>query len=249
MGFPESTQRLLTKVMARAAGRGQHPPSEPRTDCRATKGEMSVSAATGVSRGKIWILEIRGQTVALDHAISLAVEETTTPDLDRVLVRLSDAANRSRLWLGAAGVIAVVGGPRGRRAAITALASVGLASAVSNLAVKSLAPRSRPEPGRGQVLPSRQVRRPTSPSFPSGHAASAFAFASTMGEEVPVTWVPLHFVASLVAYSRVHTGVHYPSDVLAGSLVGAICGWTVRRLASRPARRAQRTGSHHVSAG
>src|SRR4029453_8631829 len=50
---------------------------------------------------------------------------------------------------------------------------------------------------------------------------------------VPVTWVPLHVTAALVGYARVHTGVHYPSDVVAGSLVGAMCGWTVRR-APRP---------------
>jgi membrane-associated phospholipid phosphatase len=142
-----------------------------------------------------------------------------------------------------------VGGPRGRRAAAEAVASIGLASAVSNIALKSVARRRRPEARDGQVLPSRQVRRPLSPSFPSGHAASAFAFASTMGEELPVTWVPLHVAAALVGYARVHTGVHYPSDVVAGSLVGAMCGWTVRRLAARLAPAARSTGAGHVTAG
>ena len=45
--------------------------------------------------------------------------------------------------------------------------------------------------------------------------------------------MPLHLAAGLVAYARVHTGVHYPSDVAAGALVGALSGWTVRRLAPR----------------
>jgi membrane-associated phospholipid phosphatase len=144
-------------------------------------------------------------------------------------------------------VVALVGGPRGRRAAVEAVASIGLASAVSNIALKTLAPRRRPEPPGGQPVPSRLVRRPTSSSFPSGHSASAFAFASTMGEEVPLTWVPLHVTAALVGYARVHTGVHYTSDVVVGALTGALCGWTVRRLAARIAPRAQRSGTCHVA--
>jgi undecaprenyl-diphosphatase len=70
-----------------------------------------------------------------------------------------------------------------------------------------------------------------------------------MGEEVPVTWVPLHIAASLVAYARVHTGVHYPSDVMAGTLVGALCGWTVRRLAGRLAPSTHPADGGHVTAG
>jgi undecaprenyl-diphosphatase len=162
-------------------------------------------------------------------------------------VRLSDAANKSRLWLATAGAVALVGGPRGRRAAAQAVASIGLASAVNNLVLKSVARRRRPEAGDGQVLPSRRVRRPTSPSFPSGHAASAFAFASTMGEKVPVTWLPLHVAASGVASARVHTGVHYPSDVVSGAMVGAMCGWMVRRVAARVVRPAPLADAGHVA--
>jgi len=178
-----------------------------------------------------WLSEVRTQVISLDRAISTAVATTETPTLDRLLVRLSNAADRSRLWLAIAGVVAVVGGPRGRRAAAEAVASIAIASASSNLVVKSLAPRRRPQSPGWRFVTSRGVRRPSSPSFPSGHSASAFAFASTMGEDVPVTWVPLHLAASLVAYARVHTGVHYPSDVVAGALVGAMSGWSVRRIA------------------
>ena len=63
---------------------------------------------------------------------------------------------------------------------------------------------------------------PTSRSFPSGHTAAAVAFAGGVGERAPVAGVPLHVLAALVAYSRVHTGVHYPGDVLAGALLGAM---------------------------
>jgi len=65
---------------------------------------------------------------------------------------------------------------------------------------------------------------PTSTSFPSGHSASAFAFASAVGKEIPAIGGPLRGLAGSVAYSRVHSGVHYPTDVIIGSIVGATIG-------------------------
>jgi membrane-associated phospholipid phosphatase len=59
------------------------------------------------------------------------------------------------------------------------------------------------------------------PLVPSGHAASAFAFAAGVASEAPVPGGLLIALAALVAYSRVHTGVHYPSDVVAGAVIGA----------------------------
>ncbi|HEY6794119.1 MAG TPA: phosphatase PAP2 family protein [Kineosporiaceae bacterium] len=188
---------------------------------------------------------VRAEVQAIDQAVFDAVAETPTPSLDRLLVGLSRSADRSRLWLVTAAGLAALGGTRGRRAAGLGLLAVGLASAVTNLGLKPLAGRRRPVwSDSHQVSASRRVRRPISASFPSGHAASAFAFASAAGEAAPAAWVPLHLAATLVGYSRVHTGVHYASDVSVGAVVGALCGWTVRRLAGpraagpREARRA-----------
>lgn len=61
---------------------------------------------------------------------------------------------------------------------------------------------------------------PRSTSFPSGHAASAFAFATGVAGVLP-TAIPLQLAAAMVAYSRVHTGVHYPADVIVGALIGS----------------------------
>lgn len=80
---------------------------------------------------------------------------------------------------------------------------------------------------------------PGSTSFPSGHSASAFAFATAAGHEYPLASLPLHIMAGTVAYSRIHTGVHYPGDVAAGSLIGAVAGGIVAAAAERrrPRRR------------
>ena len=65
---------------------------------------------------------------------------------------------------------------------------------------------------------------PTSSSFPSGHSASAFAFAAAISRDSPWLAVAVQFLAGSVAYSRVHTGVHYPGDTVAGALIGAAAG-------------------------
>ena len=77
---------------------------------------------------------------------------------------------------------------------------------------------------------------PSSRSFPSGHSASGFAFATAAGAELPWLAPPLRLLAAAVAYSRVHTGVHYPGDAVAGSLIGTGVGQAVTGLASDRSR-------------
>lgn len=158
-----------------------------------------------------------GEAERVDTALYAAVARTNIPRLDRAMRRVSDAANYSRLWIGAAGLIAVAGGDRGRRAAVDGLVSIAVTATVVNAALKPLGSRRRP--ARGGPLP-RHVRMPRSRSFPSGHAASAFAFATGAAATQPHIALPLRALATVVAYSRVHTGVHYPGDVVIGSLVG-----------------------------
>ena len=158
---------------------------------------------------------------AIDRAVYLAVAVTPSPELDSAFRRLSTAANQSRLWLGIAAAMAMLGGSRGRRAASEGLLAIGTTSAAVNLGIKPLA--HRPRPARAEPAPfgDRYVPMPTSTSFPSGHAASAFAFAYAVSRETPRLAVPIGLLAGAVATSRVHTGVHYPSDVVVGSILGA----------------------------
>ena len=134
--------------------------------------------------------------------------------------RLARAADYSRLSLASAALLVLTGGRTGRRAAAQGLASLGVTAAVVNVAVKPLARRRRPDRLTDDVPLARQVQMPSSRSFPSGHSAAAFAFATGVGRVSPAAAVPLRALAALVAYSRVHTGVHYPGDVLAGALIG-----------------------------
>jgi diacylglycerol kinase family enzyme len=109
------------------------------------------------------------------------------------------------------------------------LVAIAVSSAVTNLPAKLLAGRQRPL--RDAVPEVRRLARaPVSTSFPSGHSASAFAFATAVAAERPRLRVPLFALAGSVAVSRVYTGVHYPGDVVAGSMIGiAVARLTARR--------------------
>jgi undecaprenyl-diphosphatase len=140
------------------------------------------------------------------------------------LRRLSDAASYSRIWLAIAAGLAVAGGRPGRRAALRGTVAIVASSALVNLGIKSVYVRQRPDRAGLGVPAGRQVTMPASTSFPSGHSASGFAFATAVGSELPWLALPLRFLAAAVAYSRVHTGVHYPADAVVGSIVGAGTG-------------------------
>jgi diacylglycerol kinase family enzyme/membrane-associated phospholipid phosphatase len=154
-----------------------------------------------------------------DLAAFRAVSRTQLPVLGPALPRLSTAANHSRLWMALAVVLGVLGGRFGRRAGLRGMLAIGITSTLTNLPAKLLAGRERPDL---DVVPEarRLARIPSSTSFPSGHSASAFAFATAAGMELPRLRAPLWGLAGAVAFSRVYTGVHYPGDAIVGSAIG-----------------------------
>ncbi|WP_371667565.1 phosphatase PAP2 family protein [Streptomyces sp. NBC_00289] len=155
----------------------------------------------------------------LDQALYEAVTVTSTPTLDSALRRLSAAADHSKISFAAAGLLALFPG-RPRRAAVLGVAAIGVASTTANLLGKRLVRRARPHRDADSPFPGRHVPMPESASFPSGHTASAVAFAAAVGPTFPAATVPLGLLACAVGYSRIHTGVHYPGDVLAGAVLG-----------------------------
>ncbi|MET9420216.1 MULTISPECIES: phosphatase PAP2 family protein [unclassified Streptomyces] len=175
---------------------------------------------------------LRGRITALlgrwDRSVFHAVAAREWPGAEPVLPRLSRSANHGLLWFGAAaGIVALGRDARSRRAAVRGVASLAVASAVINTVGKRSVRRARPLLDAVPVI--RQLKRqPFTTSFPSGHSASAAAFATGVALESKGWGAAVAPVAASVAFSRVYTGVHYPSDVLVGAALGVGAAFAVR---------------------
>ncbi|WP_142212880.1 bifunctional phosphatase PAP2/diacylglycerol kinase family protein [Streptomyces sp. SLBN-118] len=163
-----------------------------------------------------------------DRQVHHAVAARHWPLAEPVLPRLSRSANHGLLWFGtAAGMAALGRGARSRRAAVRGMASLALASAAINTIGKRSVRRARPLLDVVPVI--RQLKRqPFTTSFPSGHAASAAAFATGVALESKAWGAVVAPVAASVAFSRVYTGVHHPSDVLVGAALGVGAAFALR---------------------
>ena len=197
-------------------------------------GRLAAQQPRGPATARATVVATLSELGQVDRAVYRAVAGTPMPVLDPAMRRLSTVADRSRLWLAIATAMAAIGGRDGRRAAGTGLVAIAVDSAVVNVGFKFAARRRRPDREAAGVAALRQVPMPHSTSFPSGHAASGFAFANAVGASLPTAAAPLRLLASAVGYSRVHTGVHYPGDVVLGAVIGAsigeLVGWGLPRL-------------------
>ncbi|MEJ7718121.1 MAG: phosphatase PAP2 family protein [Thermoleophilaceae bacterium] len=135
-----------------------------------------------------------------------------SPPVERAVLRFSRTGEHAGLWL----VLAVLGAivhPRRRRVYVGAIRAVVLTNLV-NIVAKRFAKRTRP------FLEDLPALSPTlsSLSYPSAHASTSFAGAHALSRALPS--VPLYATAAAMAVSRPYLGVHYPSDIVAGAMLG-----------------------------
>ena len=138
-----------------------------------------------------------------------------------VLAALAVDVARSRAVVGRRGFVPVC--------ALAVLAAILVATLLGDDLLKPLVGRLRPP--RDHLGLTAIVTLPLGPSFPSGHATQSFAVATCLGLLAPRLRTGALALATLIALSRVYLGVHFPSDVLAGALLGALVGWGVARVA------------------
>ena len=207
---------------------GQRPVNPPREELLAARLAAKPGPTSPARTGAVRALSGLSR---LDRRSYQAVARLPASKLDGPLRRLATFADFSKPWFIVAAILALFGGSQGRRAAITGIAAIGVTSFAVNQPMKFLSARTRPD--RASVPEERWVDMPESTSFPSGHSASAAAFATAVGDVIPSARIPLRAAAALVGFTRVYTGVHYPSDVVVGATVGVVLG----RLTSLAVRR------------
>ena len=161
----------------------------------------------------------------------------TSPLLDRVMPALSISGDLGAVWLALLALLAAFGKETGRKMALAGLAAFAIGFASSHL-LKELTLRPRPFVALDHVR--LLVPGPASYAFPSGHATSSFAVASgvilcarRLLKEVPPWGWGMLGLAALISYSRIYVGVHWPTDVAAGAILGLASGWAGARLVLR----------------
>jgi membrane-associated phospholipid phosphatase len=159
--------------------------------------------------------------IGFDIYLLTTVVQQRTPLLDGVMVFFSGVGDRGVFWLtlAAIGLLFTNRKPAAWRL-ILAMLCVYL---VVDVALKAVFGRPRPY----EVLTGLQllIDRPTSSSFPSTHAALGIAGAVAGTRLFPAGGWLLWVLGLLVGLSRVYIGVHWPTDVVAGGLMGALCAW------------------------
>ncbi|MGN0968795.1 MAG: phosphatase PAP2 family protein [Oscillospiraceae bacterium] len=170
---------------------------------------------------------------SLDGGVLLWIQaHLRAPVLDAVLSFYTALGNAGALFLIAAAVLLCF--KRTRKAGVTALLAMAVGFVCTNLILKHLV--SRPRPWLDVAGLTALVAENDPNSFPSGHTTAAFAFASALWRTAPDKWMKGAALAAavLMGFSRLYVGVHYPSDVLTGVVVGLLAGWLacllVRRL-------------------
>jgi undecaprenyl-diphosphatase len=115
-----------------------------------------------------------------------------------------------------------------RKKSLYVFETIGVSTAIT-LALKYTINRPRPSTQDSLIIPASDQG---SPSFPSGHTSEAFAMATSLSLAYPKWYViaPSFLWAGTVGFSRMYLGVHYPSDVLAGAIVGAGSAFLTRKI-------------------
>lgn len=185
---------------------------------------------------------------SLDLAVLLAINQTLThPVLDRFFVWLTDPPGREIYFIVAGLALILFGGKKGRIAALTLGIAVALSDQISAGYLKPLFDRVRPCFAHADEVRLVLEKQARSGSFPSSHAANAFAVATVLRDFKPRFGPYLFVLAFLIAYSRPYVGVHYPSDSLFGAVLGVVLGllviWSRNRLVSLWGRRSKKVDS------
>lgn len=166
-----------------------------------------------------------------DASVLLALQSLHGSVWDRILSVFTHLGDSGILWIVLAVLLLLF--PKTRRAGFLALLAMAVGLLVTNGILKHLIMRSRPYVTWKEIIPLLTSGDPN--SFPSGHTSAAFSAGIVWLKTLPWRWARIAavIVAVLMGFSRLYVGVHYPTDVLAGAVLGSLYAVLVLFLARR----------------
>lgn len=167
----------------------------------------------------------------LDSSILLWIQEHVRNSvLNPIFISITTLGNAGVIWIILTIVLLIPKKTR-RIGIISACALLG-SLLINNLILKNLVGRIRPYEVIDGLMPL--VAKPSGASFPSGHAGSSFASGWVLYRNLPKRFgIPALVLAVLIACSRLYVGVHYPSDVLVGTMNGILIAYLAQYIVDK----------------
>lgn len=175
----------------------------------------------------------------LDGGILLFLQDAVrNPVLNPIMTVITSLGNAGIIWILLTAALLIP--KKTRKIGCMSACALLVSLLFNNILLKNLVARVRPYNAIEALIPI--ISKPSEYSFPSGHAGSSFASAWVLYRKLPKKYgIWAAILAALISFSRLYVGVHYPSDVLAGILVGIGCSyvgeWVVLQLEKRRLRK------------
>ena len=171
-----------------------------------------------------------GKIVELDKQAMVFFNKTiANPIFDFIMPTITDQNFLVFSGLILIGYLAYFGGKRGRITIVVLLIAASFSDAICFQIMKPWVGRIRPSHEFYEYI-NLLVSKGGKYSFPSNHAANSFVFATVLSYFYDRNRVFLYILASTIAFSRVYVGVHYPLDIIFGSIIGYVVSWTILSL-------------------
>ena len=163
-----------------------------------------------------------------DNRILSKISKKHTPAMNRIMIAATALGNYGRIWF--AFCLPFFFSKQWRNIGWTLLIALAISWFLSEIAIKHIVGRVRPCHGLDE---KEMLRKPqTMYSFPSGHTATSFAITAVTSVMCLPLLLPVLIVSCLIAFSRMYLLAHYPTDVLAGAVLGLACGFVSIPLVS-----------------
>ncbi|MDD3370047.1 MAG: phosphatase PAP2 family protein [Lachnospiraceae bacterium] len=164
----------------------------------------------------------------IDQSILLWIQDVLRiPVLNPFFVFITNLGNAGAIWLVISVLLLIP--KRTRKIGVLSILALIGSLLINNLMLKNLVGRTRPYENIANL--QLLVHKASDFSFPSGHTGSSFAAAYVLYKELPKKYgIPAMILAGLIGFSRLYVGIHYPTDVLAGTVLGIFIAIWTRKL-------------------